>query len=184
MDQQSRYRSRSQNEDLRAIEKYRDSQAQQRNRSQPNIRELKRDRDRNDKRSMRNNIEYLIEQYELGVQEGATRICVCCGGLFFKRTVKTFNPQQHNSKSNFPAIYNYREMSEDNKHWICHTCFKYLMTSKIPKIALSNKLEFNVIAPCIEQLNDVEERMCSPRIAFIRIRPLAWDAQKGNKTTF
>ena len=58
------------------------------------------------------------------------------------------------------------------------------MTSKIPKIALSNKLEFNVIAPCIEQLNDVEERMCSPRIAFIRIRPLAWDAQKGNKTRF
>ena len=64
---------------------------------------------------------------------------------------------------------------------ICNTCDTYARgNKKVPRLALSNGLDFNAIDESLENLNELEERLCSPRIPFLKIRPLGWDKQKGN----
>jgi hypothetical protein len=51
---------------------------------------------------------------------------------------------------------------------------------KVPTLAQhSSLLEFPFIPECILCLNEGEIRLVSPRIAFLRIKPLKWDQQQG-----
>ncbi|CAF1096137.1 unnamed protein product, partial [Brachionus calyciflorus] len=54
-----------------------------------------------------------------------------------------------------------------------------MIRGKIPQLALSNGLQFPDVNVVLSRLNDLEERLCSPRVAFIRIKDLQqWDKQK------
>ncbi len=122
-----------------------------------------------------------IENYELAIKEGPNMICVCCGGLFFSRSVKKFNENDYKNKDFLSQIFYVKiKCGELNCYWICTTCDKYSRGNQIlPRLALSNGLNFNEIDPSLQILNELEERLCSPRIPFLRIRPLGWDKQKG-----
>ena len=125
----------------------------------------------------------LILEYENGVMEGPTNICVCCGGLFFNRTTLIYDHKNYPSQGT--DIINFvKLLSPDGKYRICKNCHKYAADKRDPKpskLALSMGLKFPLVPQVIKELNDLEERLCSPRIPFITIRPLDWDGQKGIK---
>ena len=72
------------------------------------------------------------------------------------------------------------KIETEGKLWICITCLEYsLVRLEKPRLCLANGLRLPKVDDRILALNDTEERLCSPRIAFLRIIPLKWDRQKG-----
>ncbi|RNA17245.1 ubiquitin carboxyl-terminal hydrolase 8 isoform X1, partial [Brachionus plicatilis] len=71
------------------------------------------------KRSEQN---FLIEIYENGIKNGPSFVCVCCGGLFFKRTVNKFLLNQINSL--YKMVFNVDDKSESIKYLIERPLFK------------------------------------------------------------
>ena len=108
-------------------------------------------------------------------------VCVCCGGLFFKRSVKLFKEEDYPDKDFMAKILFVKEKcNQFDSYMICNTCDTYARgNKKLPRLALSNGLEFNFIDGSLQSLNELEERLCSPRIPFLKLRPLGWDKQKG-----
>jgi hypothetical protein len=123
-----------------------------------------------------------IIKYENAIKEGPTLVCVCCGGLFFKRSVKLFIEEDYPDKDFMAKIFYVKEKcNRFDSYMICNTCDTYARgNKKLPRLALSNGLEFNFIDDSLQCLNELEERLCSPRIPFLKLRPLGWDKQKGN----
>ncbi|CAF0812519.1 unnamed protein product [Brachionus calyciflorus] len=145
----------------------------------PVWRAIEQERDTNAKRVKRQSLNYIIKVYEDGIVEGPTMICVCCGGTFFKRSVQKFTLNRDSPI--FQKIFNVDMESDNGNFMICLTCNKYVQSKRptIPQIALSNGLAFPVVDERLKILNDLEERLCSPRVAFIRIKDLQqWDHQK------
>ena len=142
----------------------------------------KRERDRLHKSQKNTNESIAIKKFELEIKEGPTLVCVCCGGLFFKRSVKIFNEEEYANKIFMSKIlFVKNQCNKFNSYMICNTCDTYARgNKKVPRLALSNGLDFNAIDKSLENLNELEERLCSPRIPFLKIRPLGWDKQKGN----
>ena len=73
------------------------------------------------------------------------------------------------------------QIKSNNTLWICQTCRNGANNGITPRLCLneSSGLRFSSINSAIAELNDIEERICSPRIAFLQIRPLSWDRQNG-----
>jgi len=127
--------------------------------------------------------DYESQKYENIIKEGPTTVCACCGGLFFSRSLQIIDPIDINHQFR-PLVFNeflypsYSTEVEVNI-FFCYTCNTGIKNDKVPKIALTSGLMFNTVDDCLNNLNDLEERLVSPRIAFMRIRPLGWDGQKG-----
>ena len=141
-----------------------------------------RERHRNHMFEVRNsenhieNYEYLIKDYELSIREGSFHICDSCGGIFFAKSIfvhalDRFDPEIVNKLSKF----------NDNRIQLCKTCDRSIKRGSIPKLSLSNGLEFPPIPPELEGLSELEGRLISPRIPFMQIRELGVDKQNGIK---
>lgn len=126
-----------------------------------------------------NNIKLIafFKRYYNGIREGTDYVCVCCGGLFFRRSVEQWTDMNLKMDDN-PVCQ--VKIKTDGHFWICRTCKDHvLILNHTPPLSLANNLAFPDIDPIILSLNETEERLCSPRIPFIRIMPLKWDQQKG-----
>lgn len=150
-------------------------------------RERERKADRVRRTVANNSYKAIVEKYIKGTQEASDYVCTCCSGLFFRRTVIEFKEESYRRALN--SIVNKHqvlqslkqvEIKTDDKLWICTTCHEYAISRKeTPVLSLANNLAFPIVDKAILELNDTEERLVSPRIAFIRIMPLKWDRQKG-----
>ena len=74
-----------------------------------------------------------------------------------------------------PFIYT----SIDDRIWICVTCDRALKRGKMPRQAKANKLELDTVPPQLAALNDVEVRLLSLRIPFMKLVALPRGKQKG-----
>ena len=119
-----------------------------------------------------NNDLLLIEEYEENIISGPKYVCVCCGSLEFFESVEIFF--ENNNLNGFESkVFCLKKKYFDNDyHWICKVCTSQIRENKIPKMALSNSLDFPVIDENIKNLTELEERLCSPRVAFLKIRQL------------
>ena len=174
------YRKQKQNQ--RTDESYRKSnrEYQQRARQSSLYRTQERRRDRENRRIARNNLKTITKVYRETINEGPVKICVCCGGLFFSRSVKKLLETRFDSTPAYKLkVFDVNLISDDNNYYACITCGRAMDKRNIPTLALSNSLKFNNIDDSLSCLNDTEVRLVSPRVAFIRIKPLGWDGQKG-----
>lgn len=102
---------------------------------------------------------------------------MCCGGLFFRRSVEQWTDKNFKMDGKLVCQVN---IKTDGHLWICRTCKDHvIILNQTPPLSLTNNLAFPEVDPIILCLNETEERLCSPRIPFIRIMPLKWDKQKG-----
>jgi hypothetical protein len=164
-----------------------------------NFRIKERLKDRENKWRVRNSQSEILKTFQKGIEEEPTNCCSSCGGLFFEKTVRRLTPairqtiitRQQDYERDYPLaleqilnkkVLEYRQQVEnrpDPMLFLCLTCYKYVCASKMPPLCLNSGLEFPDIVPCLEQLNTLEEQIVSPRIAFLCLRPLDWDAQMG-----
>lgn len=150
-------------------------------------RERERRADRVRRTEANNSYKAISERYIRGTLEAADYVCVCCSGLFFRRTVIEFKEDTYKrslsgnvNKERVLSSLKQVDVKTDDKLWICTTCDEYAISrGETPVLSLANNLALPKIDDTILALNDTEERLVSPRIAFIRIIPLKWDRQKG-----
>ena len=124
----------------------------------------------------------LIMRYEDSIKNGPTVVCVCCGGLFFQHYMEPFDEEglcQYLGEENMQRIKCVPSNRSDPQ-FLCKNCLRYVVAQKMPPLAICNGLAFPQVNDCILRLNELEERIVSPRIAFTRIRSLAYpELQKG-----
>jgi hypothetical protein len=127
------------------------------------------------RKAKRESLITAIIKYEDAIKEGPIYVCVCCGGTWFRRSVVEYKPETDLQKQ---CGYVTGKKTDD-KEWICVTCNRYLKKDLIPRMFLGNGFAFHSVPKELKQLNDVEERLCAPRIAYLRIRSLGYDEQSG-----
>ena len=92
--------------------------------------------------------------------------CFCCEGLFFNHSVQSYNINKKKvSKSYLQKIYNY------NSSYVCSNCLKVIKQSKIPKLATSNGLKYEILPKSVTMLSELEQRFVSHYICFMQIKP-------------
>ena len=108
----------------------------------------------------------LKKEYKLSIREGPTHVCVCCGQLFFKRSVCV-----RKDYSNIQPVCT-NEVWATGYREVCYTCLSYVNKRKTPSMALINGLGFSDIPVPLLDLTSFEERLVSARLLFIKIREL------------
>ena len=178
------HQERRENPVYREREQESNTREHQERRENPEYREREQECNTQQRRKMRRSRKFILEKYYNSTEEGPDNLCSCCGGLFFRRTVLKYTDNYEkvlkNRKHNFwDKVDLMKDKSEVNKNqkWFCITCSRYIVQSKIPRLSLYHGLVFHDVDPRIAELNQIEERLVSPRIPFIRIKPLGWDRQ-------
>jgi len=127
-------------------------------------------------------LEVQINKFLNDIKEGPTWTCSSCGGLWFRSSVTKVNFEELKEKGcpdNFLKQVLTAPMG--TVHWLCSTCKKSIVISKVPRLNLSNGLRFPVIPDCLKDLTTLEERLCAMRLPFLQIRSLGVDRQCGLK---
>ena len=124
--------------------------------------------------------EKQFELYVKEIQQGPTCVCVCCGGLWLHKSVVQLPVESIKQKHGVEFLENCISRQTE-KPLVCRTCFLAVSAGQVPKLALTNGLEFPSIPPELQLLTPLEERLCALRIPFMQIRPLGVGKQLGLK---
>lgn len=173
-DNQHKKYTRSQN-----IESYREADMMNHRKMRQNIefRTQERERDRVAKCESRNLSKIKLHElyFEL-IKEGPNEVCSSCKNLWFKRSMKKVKISNNLIESTLEKMF-----KGSFNNYFCCTCSSDISKGKIPRLYTGNGLEFCEIPKEIKGLTELEERLVSPRIPFMQIRPLGVDLQKGLK---
>ena len=146
---------------FRRIEQDADTSARQERRQDPVFRRREQDADTAARRKKRHSIRFLKNSYLENVQEGPLYPCACCGGLFFKRSLKEYNPFDKGDDNLKRKIRN-DSLKYDGKYLACWTCRDNIVALKIPTLALNNGLYFKQVDEVLTCLNETERITLSP----------------------
>lgn len=97
-------------------------------------------------------------------------ICFSCEGLFFPHSIKIFDITKLKKPLNDNVLI--KLLENKTKESVCSTCHRYILKGLLPKLAVCNGLQYVNIPPTLKELSSLEERMVSPYINFMQIRPL------------
>jgi hypothetical protein len=181
-DSQRKKASRAEDLDKSRQEQEKNSSQRAKTRAEnPDKRFLEQKKDTNARFQSRHDYKFVVTDYENKIKQGPFFVCVTCGGLFFSSYVESFKPELYSSKKIFNDIFCLRKpINIENALFICRTCHKYVKSNKVPRWSLSNGLEFPDVDERIKKLSVLEERLCSPIIAYTKIKALTHrDQQKG-----
>lgn len=108
-------------------------------------------------------------------------VCACCERVFFETGVVKITREKVLSRMssklnadisraalcvNGHILNNY---NDSHQNYLCHTCYKYVGEGKIPKLSSNNGLKLPPVPECLKVLNDIEERLLSPYVPFMKI---------------
>lgn len=126
-------------------------------------------------------IDCIYKTFQSKIADGPLYVCTCCTQTFFRHSVSMTSLVRfkHQHLMNV-CLSNIK--SVNNNEWICKTCLLAIQQGKIPACSTANNMKFPIIP---EQLNitHLEERLISPRLAFMQLRELPRGGQlnlKGN----
>ena len=164
----------------RESEQTRDTSARQEWRRDAFNRTREQAADTQARRKKRHSIRNLKNCYLSDILEGPIYPCACCGGLFFRRSLKEYNPFERGD-DNFKRKVHNDILKYEGKYLACWTCRDHIVDLKIPTLALNNGLNFPIVNPVLGRLNETERITLSPCLLFLRCKELGWDHQKGLK---
>ncbi|XP_055687292.1 uncharacterized protein LOC129792356 [Lutzomyia longipalpis] len=121
----------------------------------------------------------ILEFFNVTRKKVPNYVCASCEGLFFKHSVQLLKIEKCKYHDK-----NYLDEISKISDYCCTTCYNSLNRNKLPTLATKNGLKFPDIPECLLELNELEERMCSPIIPFMTIRELKHyllNAQKSLK---
>ncbi|KAJ8678076.1 hypothetical protein QAD02_013863 [Eretmocerus hayati] len=115
----------------------------------------------------------LIKEFLEDRTEDPEHVCSCYFNLFFRKSMYPhFNIQKIQGRAKDKEFQKFLTCLSDDCIQICRYCFKHINKLQIPKTARTLNLEFLVLPEIITSLTDIEERMVSPIIPLMQIRPL------------
>ena len=124
----------------------------------------------------------ITRLFQKKVKFGPDFTCTVCHRMMYRQHVILFYKDKYTKLTTAhyhtmlePFIYT----STDDRIWICVTCDRALKRGKMPRQAKANKLELGTVPPQLAGLNDVEVRLLSLRIPFMKLVALPRGKQKG-----
>ena len=127
--------------------------------------------DTNRKHSLRNkqlSLDDLIKNFHNEVEKGPVHKCCVCDQLWYRHSVINV---RNSSLPDCPALHacmSDMKQSERDK-LICKTCISHLKKKKIPPSSTANGMGFPEIPQHLQDLHQVEWRLVSPRIPFMKV---------------
>jgi hypothetical protein len=121
------------------------------------------------------NLLYNIKEFEAKKKEGPTSVCTCCGGLWFQSSTRLVTPSPTDSELENKVFF----LKEEYEPRLCETCYRDYRKGSVPRLALSNGIQFPKIPTILQDLTTLEERLCALRLPFMQIRSLGVDGQCG-----
>jgi len=125
-------------------------------------------------------LEVKLQKFKEKSKEGPTCICTCCGSLWFRSSVHSLSTANLESKHSPEFLEKILNLS-CSEAWICRTCYIYVQKGQVPRLAISNGLDFPKIPDVLKNLTTLEERLVALRLPFLQIRSLGVDRQCGMK---
>ena len=124
----------------------------------------------------------ITELFKEKIKSGPDFVCICCHRMMYRQNVRPYH------KGKFPKLSKeqhavileaFMYTSTDGRTWICVTCDRALQKGNMPRQAKANGLSLFDIPPELSQLNEVEIRLLSRRIPFMKIVALPKGKQKA-----
>jgi len=99
-------------------------------------------RDNNCLKKNRKRIAYIIKKLDTEMSEASIYICVCDGGLYFKRSVKKIARESIKKATVYNFIiqncFNVPKKSPDGLYYICYTCYNDAYNFEVPLLSYTN----------------------------------------------
>ena len=124
----------------------------------------------------------ITRLFEEKIKFGPDFVCICCHRMMYKQNVRPYHTDKFPKlpKEQHVAILEaFMYTSTDGRTWLCVTCDRALKKGKMPRQAKANGLSLIDIPPELEQLNQMEIRLLSRRIPFMKIVALPKGKQKA-----
>ena len=118
------------------------------------------------------------------VQEGPHYVCTCCHRLMYRKTVVEFKPIKYLGKLTddiYQSVFSpdLLQISAQGVIWVCKTCDCSLKQGKMPAQAKANNLFLDDIPQELSDLNEMEIRLISLRIPFMKMVALPCGKQRA-----
>jgi len=129
-------------------------------------------------------IEMATNNFRISAKEMPEFVCTCCHRLLFKQSVVEFKQEKYNLDYQVVSDalqQRYRKLSSDGIVYTCCTCNQALKRPRIPSQAVANRPELQEIPDTLNGLNDLERRLISLRIPFMKMLSLPRGGQKAVK---
>ena len=144
--------------------------------------EIRRQKDRDQHRSrLTSTIEKATAKFLEKIKIGAQFVCSCCNRLMYRNNVVLYNKKKYsNSEDNLleKALCS-PYISNDGNEYICKTCDHLLKRNTLPTQSVGNGLKLDEVPPELNKLNELEVRLISLRIPFMKLVSLPVGKQRG-----
>ncbi|CAC5386093.1 unnamed protein product [Mytilus coruscus] len=141
-------------------------------------------------------VKNIASWFRQQVMDGPRYICAVCIKMKFRKQVVELDKQKYLKKgTKIAAVANQSITSQfeysctadcpikcetiNHKSWICYTCHRHLLLSKIPADANANGLQLSTIPEELKTLNILEKQLISLRIPFMKLVQLPKGNQRG-----
>ena len=128
------------------------------------------------------NLTEITKLFEEKIKSGPDYVCTCCHRMMYRPNVRPYHKEKFSklTKEQHAVILEaFMYTSTDGRTWICVTCERTLQKGKMPRQAKANGLGLFDIPHELSQLNEVEIRLLSRRIPFMKIVALPKGKQKA-----
>ena len=97
-----------------------------------------------------NSFQKIQKQFRTNLKERCDRICNCCGGLWFPKSVRNLSKDTLRLKGITNDFINSAFYVDPSSEVFCQTCRLSVMRGKLPKLALTNGLDFPKIPEVVK----------------------------------
>ena len=124
----------------------------------------------------------ITKLFEEKIKSGPDFVCICCHRMMYRPNVRPYHEGKFpkmSKEQHADILEAFMYTSIDGRTWICITCDRALQKGNMPRQAKANGLSLFDIPPELSQLNEVELRLLSRRIPFMKIVALPKGKQKA-----
>ena len=136
---------------------------------------------RNKKRVHIPHNDVVVADFLNKVRDAADYVCCSCHRMMYRLGVQLLKQESYTkiTSSMLNDVFSHKLKSAHDKEWICRNCHVTLKRGNLPSQAKCNNLELTPLPKELSELNNLELRMISQRIPFVKMVALPRGKQHG-----
>ena len=135
------------------------------------------------KRSLSVSVENAIASFQSKIQCGPEYVCMSCHRMMYRQSVVECDKDKYTKTSNdiLEKVFSleHKRVSPNGKMYVCKTCHSALSRGNMPLLSKANGLELSPIPPELSSLNELEARLISLRVPFMKMVALPCGKQRS-----
>ena len=126
-------------------------------------------------------IDETISAFLSKIRVGPEYVCTVCHRMMYYSNVVPFKRDKYNkgSPEMLDSVFSVMYVCPDGSQWICHSCDRTLKRGTLPVQAKANGFQLDLIPPELDGLNELEIRLISLRIPFMKMVALPSGRQQS-----